>query len=696
MTEESGGLAEMQLAVMDHSETLKHEEWKVSRELAEEMIRDIPGLCDKFQLDQITMGNGECFHTAVHQQLRRPDVQNNLSQRNKQLSRNSDMKAFKSTVRRFMLKNNHPKIASMKEGFQNFMEGMTWEEYWSPKNLLRKEFWADEVFIRATAWFLKLDIVMHQNILGCPEKLISGNIDDDTSSSEGPKLHLGYLLSRHFQSLIPRVQPLVEEDEDACTSQESMLTDQAASICPYCKKSFKKVLKHFQTAKTCMNKVTEEEIEYFKKISNDRARENRKRRRETDDPEKVRHDNKKRKEAQKLRDSEKVKDKEKKWRADQKEKNAEKVKEQNRKRKAAQRERDREKMREDHKRYVERHRIIQNEEDRLKKFLQNTLYGAVFICLSCHQRHFQSNVTVFSEVKKTIKMPLEDCIVEMDPLKNTNFGEVIFSKKGENSQTKNNQFLCKTCLGYLKKNKLPPHSVMNGLKLDATDADIEKDGLAMTELENSLIASRIIFQKIFLLPSSRWSGLKDKQVNIPISSSKINDTLEKLPRTPTSAGLIGVQLKRKLEYKNVHKYQLINPQKLFLFIDKAKEMGNPYYKDISTFDTYKQKCRNLDKDGFNLVFGEDEDGADNVDQDPQQEDKLTDEILLEEYEKNDPVKKYQFHYDDSIVMTDKFPEISVAPGENEIPRSVLFDDNWDVRAFPALHNYDGSNGKDQE
>ena len=73
-----------------------------------------------------------------------------------------------------------------------------------------------------------------------------------------------------------------------------------------------------------------------------------------------------------------------------------------------------------------------------------------------------------------------------------------------------------------------------------------------------------------------------------------------------------------------------------------------------------------------------------------------DEILLEEYEKEDLVKKFQFHYDDSIVMTDKFPEISVAPGENEIPRNVLLDDNWDVRAFPALHNYNGSNGKDQE
>ena len=152
-----------------------------------------------------------------------------------------------------------------------------------------------------------------------------------------------------------------------------------------------------------------------------------------------------------------------------------------------------------------------------------------------------------------------------------------------------------------------------------------------------------------------------------------------------------------LWYKNTHKHQLIDPQKLFLFIDKAKEMGNPYYKDVTTFDNYKKICKNSDKDGFNLVFGDDEDGLESEDdQQNQPEDKLIDEILLEEYEKNDPVKKHQFQYDKSIVMTNKYPEISVAPGEDEIPKSVLYDDNWDVQAFPALHNYDGSNGKDQE
>ena len=55
-------------------------------------------------------------------------------------------------------------------------------------------------------------------------------------------------------------------------------------------------------------------------------------------------------------------------------------------------------------------------------------------------------------------------------------------------------------------------------------------------------------------------------------------------------------------------------------------------------------------------------------------------------------------------MTDKYPEISVnmeanvsvAPGENQIPKDIMSDENWDIKAFPHLHNPDGSNGKDQE
>ena len=56
--------------------------------------------------------------------------------------------------------------------------------------------------------------------------------------------------------------------------------------------------------------------------------------------------------------------------------------------------------------------------------------------------------------------------------------------------------------------------------------------------------------------------MTDKIVNVPITNEDISNTIELLPRTPKEAGLIGVALKRKLEYKNTHKRQLINPDKI--------------------------------------------------------------------------------------------------------------------------------------
>ena len=104
---------------------------------------------------------------------------------------------------------------------------------------------------------------------------------------------------------------------------------------------------------------------------------------------------------------------------------------------------------------------------------------------------------------------------------------------------------------------MPPMSVMNGLQIPDHDEELE-----LTELEGNLIAKNIVFMKIFHLPKSRWTGLKDRIVNVPIKDDTIMNTVTKLPRTPAEAGLIEVNLKRKLEYKNSHVKQLIDPKKL--------------------------------------------------------------------------------------------------------------------------------------
>merc|ERR1712016_73689 len=98
-------------------------------------------------------------------------------------------------------------------------------------------------------------------------------------------------------------------------------------------------------------------------------------------------------------------------------------------------------------------------------------------------------------------------------------------------------FICNTCHLHLKKGKLPPKSVKNGLELLDTDQDLKDQGLDLNELEETLIGRNVIFEKIFFLPRSRWTALKGPVINVPISEDSLEKTLEALPlpRTPNEA-----------------------------------------------------------------------------------------------------------------------------------------------------------------
>ena len=105
---------------MDYLETFKHEEWKASRLCAEEIMKDIQGLKEEFDLDQITLGDGQCFMTSIIQQLRRPDVNSCLMPRLRQHVKFMDPRAFKIHVRTFMQRCQHQKVKELKVNWKSF------------------------------------------------------------------------------------------------------------------------------------------------------------------------------------------------------------------------------------------------------------------------------------------------------------------------------------------------------------------------------------------------------------------------------------------------------------------------------------------------------------------------------------------------------------------------------------------------
>ena len=186
--------------------------------------------------------------------------------------------------------------------------------------------------------------------------------------------------------------------------------------------------------------------------------------------------------------------------------------------------------------------------DRLKAFRKAIQFGAIFVCISCHQRMFENGVTVVTNYFKDLverKKPglYNECVVEEDQ-------EINGTRAC---------YICHTCKETMQRGKMPAISVRNGLFL--VDMD-EIDG-KLSEIENSLIAHNIVFQKIVLLPKSRMSAVKDRLVNVPVGPTDIINTLKNIPRTPKEAGLIQVKLKRKQEYQNYHKREYIDPHKIF-------------------------------------------------------------------------------------------------------------------------------------
>ena len=383
--------------------------------------------------------------------------------------------------------------------------------------------------------------------------------------------------------MIDSTEPLISDMEEMEECNENNVGGEAVS-CPVCGKWIKKsIFAHLGGSKHCKKNISPEDLLKFENIRTlKRKMDNRSKAAKFRrlNPEKARET------VAKIRRL-----------------NPEKARKQTREGVAKTRRLNPEKARKQTREGVAKLRRVDGEEDRLYNFRVATLFGPIFNCISCHEKKFHHSVQNFNEkiIKKVEKkIALEKCIYNFD----LTSGPVM---KGDDSPRK---WICKTCLNsYLLKGKLPPNSVMNGLKIDMTNKERKERGLDLTEFEGSLVARHLMFQKIFMLPGSRWAGVKDKQILIPVSNDKIQKFLGQLPRTPTEAGLLGVNLKRKLEYKGSHKCQLIDPQKLFKFIATCKAAGHPLYQDVSTEEDYVEKCKKSEAD-YMLVYGNEDNSSD--------------------------------------------------------------------------------------
>ena len=117
--------------------------------------------------------------------------------------------------------------------------------------------------------------------------------------------------------------------------------------------------------------------------------------------------------------------------------------------------------------------------------------GPLYICTCCDQLWYKHSVCCAEKTRLT------------NPSMVKHFQNII--------SVDNKEWLCQSCNRYLKKNKVPPCAITNGMKFPE-----KPDFFDLNELECRLLAPRLALQKIMQAPRGKQFKINSNVVNVPV------------------------------------------------------------------------------------------------------------------------------------------------------------------------------------
>lgn len=99
----------------------------------------------------------------------------------------------------------------------------------------------------------------------------------------------------------------------------------------------------------------------------------------------------------------------------------------------------------------------------------------------------------------------------------------------------------------------------------------------LEKLEQILIAQRIMFEKIVIMPKGQQRKIKGAICNVPVDC---DNTCKLLPRPAENSGIIMLKLKRKLDFRSHVYFQAVRPD-IVLNALIWLLVNNPLYRDIT-------------------------------------------------------------------------------------------------------------------
>ena len=253
-----------------------------------------------------------------------------------------------------------------------------------------------------------------------------------------------------------------------------------------------------------------------------------------------------------------------------------------------------------------------------------------------------------------------------------NVQQKVFLAVDKDGTGKNEHYICKTCKDSFLSNKMPSRCILNECRT-AYQPDSLKN---MTEVEASLISQNLQFQKLYRMPRSQWAQTRDRVINVPVPTISIKNTIKNLPRNLSESGLLGVRWKRKKSYKNTHKTQLVDINRVFNGLEYLID-HNPLYKDSNINKDFLDTCKLNDPSGHDFfldqnnnletINSEDDELFQNINSQNQQNTEHStnssepdNEIDKQdkdynEYAKTDPIRSFQFDYDEHVALANEIP-----------------------------------------
>ena len=139
--------------------------------------------------------------------------------------------------------------------------------------------------------------------------------------------------------------------------------------------------------------------------------------------------------------------------------------------------------------------------------------GPLYICTCCNQLWYKHSVCQAASTRLT---------------------NPDITKHLQNTISVDNiEWLCQSCNRYLKKNKVPPCVIANGMNFPE-----KPNFFDLNELECRLLAPRLAFQKILQAPRGKQFKIHGNVVNVP---ADVTNTVNMLPRLPQETGTIKVK-----------------------------------------------------------------------------------------------------------------------------------------------------------